>query len=161
MEESENSTTTAYLRAEKAALRLIARAEQCTNGLIRKLERRKHDPASISEVISMLTKANLLNDSRFASLWLRSRLRFARTPRRLLSSLCARGIDHDDAQAALQTALDPETENSLLARFVKKHARKAGGKKGEKTEDIKRSLKFLLRGEGFSTAAIGQYLEEQ
>jgi len=148
---------TEYIKAEKTALRLIARAEQCSAGLARKLEKRKHEPAVIREVISKLTDLKLLNDSRFARLWLQSRLRFARSPRRLFTSLCARGIDRDEAQAALKEVLDDETEKTLLARFAKKYARKLRNQ----GEDVMRSLKFLLKGEGFSSAAIEEYLENE
>ncbi|MCL2211085.1 MAG: RecX family transcriptional regulator [Treponema sp.] len=158
MEKSENNTTTAYIHAEKIALRLVARAEQCSRGLALKLEKRKCDPASISEVISKLTELKLIDDSRFARLWLESRMRLTRSPRRLLSSLCAKGIEHEDAKAAISSVLDEEAEASLIVRFVKKHARKAGGRNN--SEDGARSVKHLLKNEGFSTAAIKQFLGE-
>jgi len=150
-----------YAHAEKIALRLIARAEQCSAGLARKLEKRKCDPGAINEVISHLTEKKLIDDNRFACFWLQSRLRFARSPRRLLSSLCARGIDHDDAQNALKEVLNEETEDALLSRFVKKHARKISKKKTSESEDDIRSLKFLLKGEGFSQAAIQKFCEDE
>ena len=157
MEESENNTITPYLRAEKTALRLIARAEQCTNGLSRKLERRGHDPAAICEVISNLCEKNLLDDNRYARLWLQSRIRLTRTPRRLLSSLCARGIDRNDAEAALKTVLSEEgAETALIERFARKYARKI-----DKNKDNARSLKFLLKSEGFSITVIRQFLGEE
>ncbi|WP_461245756.1 regulatory protein RecX [Treponema sp. R6D11] len=149
----ENEDPSPYLRAEKTALRLIARAEQCTGGLTRKLERRGFDSACIGEVIAKLTELKLLDDNRFARLWLESRLHLPRSPRRLLSSLCARGIDHDDAQTALKNILDEETELSLLARFAKKYSKKA---KGEL-----HSLKYLLKSEGFSIMAIKRFLGEE
>jgi regulatory protein len=153
LEESENNASTPYLRAEKTALRLIARAEQCTGGLTRKLERRGFDSACIGEIISKLTELKLLDDNRFARLWLESRLRLPRSPRRLLSSLCSRGIDHDDAQAALKNILDEDTESALLTRFAKKYSRKTGGDP--------RSLKYLLKNEGFSVAAIKRFFGEE
>ena len=52
----------AYQRAEKAALRLIARAEQCSGGLARKLEKRGCTAASVSAVILQLCELDLLND---------------------------------------------------------------------------------------------------
>jgi regulatory protein len=142
------SDNLSYAYTEKAALRLVARAEQCSANLARKLEKRGHETACISEVISQLTGQNLLNDSRFARLWLQSRLRFARSPRRLLSSLCARGINHDDAQTALDEVLDEETELSILIRFTRKCKHKTG------------ELKFLLKSEGFSAAVIQKYIEK-
>jgi len=147
------------LDAEKAALRLIARAEQCSSGLTRKLEKRGYDSTCINEVISRLNKINLLDDNRFARFWIRSRLRFGRSPKQLLSSLCSRGINHDDAESALKSVLDEETELHLLESFVKKHILKAGRKKNKNEEDS-RSLRFLLKNEGFSAQVIQQFLEK-
>jgi regulatory protein len=156
-EEAAFRHASACLRAEKAALRLIARAEQCTAGLSRKLQKRRHEASCAGAVISRLSELRLLDDNRFARLWLQSRLRFARSPRRLLLSLCARGIDRDDAEAALKAVLDEEAEFALLARFAKKHARKAA-RSGD-GEDVTRSLKYLLKSEGFSHAAIQRFLD--
>jgi len=147
---------TEYIKAEKIALRLIARAEQSSAGLLRKLEKRGIDTAVADEVISKLAQTNLINDERYSQFWLRSRLRFAKSPRRLFSSLCARGIDHDTAKTALETALDEETENALLSRYTKKIMRKLRGKKGA---DDFRSLKFLLKNEGFSSGAIEAFFD--
>ena len=157
------------LRAEKAALRLIARAEQCLFGLSRKLERRGHEPVCVRAVIARLSELELVDDRRFARLWLETRLARTGSPRRLLAALCGRGIDRDDAESALKTTLDTETERRLLARFVHKRRRlrqyrgeraNAGAATGPRTEDIQRSLRFALRGEGFSLAAIRQFFDE-
>jgi regulatory protein len=140
----------ACLRAEKIALRLIARAEQTSFGLTRKLIKRRLEAACVNAVLSRLCELELIDDSRFARLWLESRLRLTRSPRRLLSALAGRGISHEDAEAALKTVLDEETEFALLSRFVKKYSPKMEG----------RSLKYLLKSEGFSPQAIQQYLED-
>ena len=155
MEEDENNTTS-YLLAEKAALRLIARAEQCTQGLVLKLEKRGHEAACVNAVISRLCEQKLIDDRRFAQLWLESRIHLTRSPRRLLASLCARGIDRGDAEAALKTVLDEETELALLARFVKKHTQKAARKR----EETSYTLKHLLKSEGFSPQAIKRFTGE-
>ncbi|MDR0444412.1 MAG: recombination regulator RecX [Treponema sp.] len=138
------------LRAEKAALRLITRAEQCTSGLSRKLEQKRHSAACVNAVLSQLTELKLVDDSRFARLWLESRLRLARSPRRLQSALANRGIDRETAQTALKTVLNEETEQLLLSRFAEKRLRKTD----------ERQLKYLLKSEGFSREAINQYFEE-
>jgi len=144
----------ALLRAEKAALRLIARAEQCSQGLARKLEKRGYDAACIAEVIYSLSEKKLIDDRRYAQFWLESRLHFTRSPRRLLSSLCARGIERDNAEAALKAALDEEAEFALLSRYVKKYSRKAGnGNAGV--------FRFLLKSEGFSHKAITRFFDDE
>jgi len=156
-EETAFRHASACLRAEKTALRLIARAEQCISGLRRKLEKRGHKPTCVSAVIDRLCALSLLDDSRFARLWLESRLRLTRTPRRLFAALNAKGIDREDAQAALKDVLDDETEYALLSRFVKKQMRKSRNQ----NDDDRRALKFLLKAEGFSFAALERFAEEQ
>jgi regulatory protein len=144
-----------YQRAQKIALRLIARAEQCTSGLKRKLEKRGCEETAVNEVIAGLSEKNLVNDSRYARLWIDSRLRFARSPHRLLVSLCAKGIEKDEAETALKEAIDEETEWKMLERFVKKYSKKAGRTK----EEI--SIKLKLKNEGFSRQAVARFLGEE
>jgi regulatory protein len=147
--------TTALLLAEKAALRLIARAEQCSHGLALKLEKRGHEADCINAVISRLLELKLIDDKRYARLWLESRLRFARSPRRLAASLRGKGIEREDADNALKTALSEEDEYAMISRYVKKHSRKKSGK-----EDS-HSLKHLLKMEGFSPQVIARFLNEE
>jgi len=149
--------TSEYIQVEKAALRLIARAEQCSAGLTRKLKKRKFDEAIINDVICKLTEINLLNDSRYARLWLQSRLRLTRSPRLLLSSLCSKGIDRDDAEAALKEVLEEDIEIIMLTKFVKKYSKKAGGKNNSDP----RSLKYMLKNEGFSLSAIQRFMGQE
>jgi regulatory protein len=154
----------ACLRAEKAALRLIARAEQCLSGLSRKLQRRGHEPACVRAVIDCLVELELVDDWRFARLWLETRLgRRSASPRRLLAGLCARGIGRDEAETALKTVLDDETEWFLIRRFAVKRRRvrsaQAAVTAGVRAEDARRFLKFTLKSEGFSAAAIERFLD--
>ena len=149
---------TEFQQAEKTALRLIARAEQCSSGLSLKLEKRGFDTACIREVIVRLSEANLLDDKRYSGMWLRSRLHFTRSPKKLFSSLCAKGIDRGDAQAALKEVLDEETEFSLLTRYVKKNEKKSPAKTGENRV---RSVKFMLKNEGFSVKSIQKFFNEE
>ena len=150
-EEDAFRQASACLCAEKAALRLIARAEQCTSGLRRKLEKRKFESNCIDIVIERLSALNLIDDSRFSRLWLESRLRLPRSPRRLLIGLCTRGIDRDNAETAVKEVLNEETEYALLLRFAKKYARKMEG----------RDLKYLFKNEGFSSEVIKRYFEDE
>jgi regulatory protein len=144
----------ACLRAEKAALQLIARAEQTMFGLSRKLEKRGHEPACARAVIASLAEMGLVDDHRYAQLWLESRCGLRSTsPRRLFAGLCAKGIDRDDAESALKTVLDAETEPALLSRYAKKLRR------SRRPPEDARALKYALRAEGFSSAAIQGYLD--
>jgi len=150
------------LRAEKAALRLIARAEQNVFGLSGKLEKRGHTSDCVRAVISWLCESGLLDDRRYARLWLESRIcRQAASPRRLLAALRSRSIDRHDAEAALKETLDDEAERQLLERYVQKLRRK--GIKNANVNDRgvinAHALRYTLKSEGFSNLAI-QFLFE-
>ena len=165
------------LAAERTALRLIARCEQCRRGLEQKLRRRGHGPEAAAAVLDRLAALDLLNDRRFGELWLRSRLgRENRGPRPLRMLLAARGLGREDAEAALEATLTAEAEAALLERCVKKagfRAARPGVKPGgmEPSPGVKsggmrtngggaEALRRFLKSQGFSAAVIAAYLEE-
>ena len=138
-------------KAEENALKLIARAEQTTQGLTAKLERKGFDLPVIREVISGLLDRGLLDDERYAVLWLRSRLaKQAQSPKWLLLSLRKRGIDRHSSKKALEKVLDPETEYSLLLKYIEKLV-----KTFKNTEEA--PPRALLKHEGFSVESLDRY----
>jgi regulatory protein len=143
------------LRAERAALRLTARAEQTVMGLSRKLARRGFEAPCIQAVLRHLGALDLVDDRRFAGRWLQSRLaRQREPPRRLLAGLRNRGIGREDAEEALKAALNFQAEATLLRGYIEKLRLSPAA-------DGIRSLKYRLRGEGFSAPVIQDYWEEQ
>jgi len=147
----------ACLAAEQAALRLIARAEQCTVGLSRKLEQRRHSAEIVRIALARLTEMDLVNDARFAELWLKPKIsRGSKGPRTILAALQSRGIDAKTARAALDALLTEDAEAALLRRCLEK----AHIKQWE-TEGEKRQIRFFLKAEGFSATAIESYFESE
>ena len=138
---------------EKAALRLIARAEQNSSGLTQKLLRRGFNPDEVKALVSSLLERGLLDDARYAELWIRSRLsqKKAPSPFWLRMSLEKRGIDREFARNALEKLLDSETEYSLLLRYLEKI-----GFLDAKNTDY---LRPQLKNEGFSFDVINKYFE--
>jgi regulatory protein len=144
----------ACLAAEKAALRFIARAEQYGAGLTRKLKQRKHGPDAVRAVLARLLELGLVNDRRYAELWLKTRVRQGKKgPRTLEAALRAKGIDRETVAEVLKTALTGEAEAALLERCAKK----AAGREATLDSDIR----FILKSEGFSSAAIETFFEEK
>ncbi|MDR2484198.1 MAG: recombination regulator RecX [Treponema sp.] len=140
----------ACFQAEQTALRLITRAEQTSFGLSAKLERRGHSPSSVRAVISHLTERKMINDRRYAELWLQSRLsRKAESPRRLITALCSRGIDRTVAAETLTSVLHFEGESGLLKKYMEKNHL-----------SIENTLKSKLKYEGFSAAVIESFREK-
>ncbi|MDR1575022.1 MAG: recombination regulator RecX [Treponema sp.] len=151
-------------RAERAALRLVARAEQTVSGLCRKLERRGNEAACVRAVVFRLAGMGLVDDRRFARLWLETRLGRRRdSPRRLLSALRGRGIGREDAAAALRLVLNADAELALLGRFMEKQRRLRGFRAAGAmpAADARRSLRLSLKSEGFSPEVIQRFCDEQ
>ena len=159
-------TASAGFAAESSALRLIARAEQTVFGMGRKLEKRGHDSAGANAAVSRLCEIGLLDDRRYARLWLESKIAGrGSSPLRLLAGLRARGIDREDADGAMREALDDDSELRLLKSFARRRQRALktnheGSPPPADDEDARRALKYRLKGEGFSSRAIGLFLDE-
>ncbi|MDR2634194.1 MAG: recombination regulator RecX [Treponema sp.] len=142
----------ACVRAERQALDLVARAEQSSRGLSRKLRQRGHAGPCVWRVLARLIEQAIVSDYRYAHLWLRSRLgRRIESPRYLLSGLHKRGIDRDIAQEALAEVLDLDTELAVLKGYLEK---KYPALHGPLT-----SIRPKLKYEGFSSPVI-ELLEE-
>jgi regulatory protein len=144
----------ACYRAERAALRLVARAEQTCAGLKHKLEQRGHGADQARAAVACLEELGILDDRRFAERWIRSRLsRGADSPLALMGGLCRRGIDRNIAREACKTALDFDTETDLLGKFITKKY------PAPLPED--RLLRIALRREGFSSPVLERYWDER
>jgi regulatory protein len=143
-------------RAERIGMRLVARAEQNSAGLEAKLGSRGFSRPQVQAVVFRFLEMDLLNDRRYARLWLQSRLAKRNGPvpgpRQLMAKLRNRGIAKADIDAAFDDVLTGEAEWSLLIRFLEKNRSPAG--------DGGRSLRSRLRFEGFSASILERFLDE-
>lgn len=144
------------LSVEKAALRLVARAEQCEKGLERKLRQRKYPAGPVRAVLERLAELDLVNDSRFAELWLKYRVsRSSKSPRVLSAAIQAKGISRNTAGAALRVVLAPGPEAALLRRC----AAKAGWPEKPERDGERTALRIFLKSEGFSQETIDDFFD--
>ena len=115
-------------RCRRRALDLLARAEQCRYGLSLKLAKRGFSVSSVKNALDRLEAVGLLDDTRFAESWVRSRLRLKpEGPAKLKSSLAAKGISSARAAAAVQIVLEElgdEDSSEALERAYEKLARR-------------------------------------
>ncbi len=107
------------------AKELIARREHSVFELRRKLHQRGH--ASVAgAVIDSLTRAGLLDDERFARVWVAARTgRKAEGRRRLVAELIKRGVRDSVAEAVVDEELPVAVERELLRSSAA--ALRAGG----------------------------------
>jgi regulatory protein len=138
----------ACYRTERAALRLVARAEQTCRGIAHKLELRGFAASCVQAVVSRLEDLEILDDERYAALWLHARLARSASegPRKLLAALRRRGIQSGAAEAALKKVLDFQTESALLRGYLKKNLPRAP----QNDNFLRKQLKY----EGFSVPVI-------
>lgn len=149
----------ACYRAERAALRLTARAEQHSFGIARKLGSRGYAAPCIRAVVASLSSEGVIDDSRYASRWIQSRLSrpSGASPRTLIESLRRRGLSRDTVQEVLSAILDGETEAALLRSYLEKNRRRPGLRIRAAGEG---RLKQTLRYEGFSPDVLDGFHEE-
>ncbi|MGM0432890.1 MAG: regulatory protein RecX [Spirochaetota bacterium] len=103
------------LLAQEKAVDLLARREHCVQELRQKLLQREFSPQTIESVLSRLQEKRYLDDSRFAQMWIRSRLRKQpESPAMLKAGLQKKGVDRLTAEAALADAQLDSDELALL-----------------------------------------------
>ena len=90
------------LAAYNAAVRFLAMREYCAAELTAKLAGKAHSAEVIKAVLAWLVADGYLSESRFAELFLRSRMRKGETPRIAAIKARLKGVD----ESALQVALD-------------------------------------------------------
>ena len=141
-------------RAERAALRLIARSEQTSAALQRKLEQRGYDRDVGALVMERLRRLEFVDDRRFAQRWLASRLSLSGdAPRSLTAALVRRGVSVSTAAEAVRLTVTPKMEGLLIRRCLDKRFKNA---------DLpsKDQVRLVLRKRGFTSQSIRNYLEE-
>jgi regulatory protein len=145
-----NSRGSCYDRA----LSLLAAAEHCTKGLERKLLFRGYSEEEVAETLERLAAENILNDRRFAELWIEFRQRRKdEGGRRLAAGLLRRGVNRDTAEEAVKAAARTGGYRSCLLR-ARENAL-ARGCEGEHA-----LVAFLIR-KGFSRSEIKQCVDSE
>jgi len=104
--------------AKDRALRLLGYREHSAAELRRKLQDNGY-PRGLSEAIAQrYIDVELVDDRRFASSWVRSRVSAGYGTRRIKQELAQRGVEPDVIEAALAEDLDPEREVERARRAL-------------------------------------------
>lgn len=144
----------AYGKTEHIALRLIARAEQYSEGLRFKLLTRGCNESTIPLVFDFLKSEGLLDDKRYAEIWLRQRLRKGNEGKLLLKSrMLNKGLSTEIVMYVLDTVFAEEIEKTALLNYLTKNAMNL-----ESLNAIDRNMLFK---QGFSSQILRKVIEEQ
>jgi regulatory protein len=107
------------LDAEKRALSLLARAEQHRAGLERKLAAKGISRWCQRQALDRLESTGMLSDRRYASAWIRQRLRgHVEGPRSLTAALSSRGVDAGAVREALPEVLTADERGPVITRCM-------------------------------------------
>lgn len=142
-----------FIRCRSKALELLSLSEHTAYLLRGKLLQRDYDSETVKEVIAFLSEKKYLDDSRYAELWLKSRLRKNPAGKSVLTAaLISRGVSRETAERAVSGILDEET----LMAGARLAYRKAASKKNITKEKI---VANLLK-KGYSMSVIRSMDEE-
>ncbi len=126
--------------ARAAALRLLARREHTRRELLDKLAQRGFAEAQASPVLDALAEEGLLDESRFAEAFVRSRIQRGQGPLRIEQEMRRRGLPGALADEALAAA---EVDWQAQARAVR--AQRFGEQPPAGRREVQRQAQFLQR----------------
>lgn len=143
----------AAYRAEKKALALLLRSEQCGFLLEQKLRKKNFDARACQLALEYLREKTFLDDSRYTRAWLAGRAgKKAEGRKRLEAELLRRGI----AREIIQTELD----DFFCARDEYELCRAAFDKALRLKKNPEKIRRYLQR-QGFSFGHIQRVMEEE
>ncbi|MCP4161137.1 MAG: regulatory protein RecX [Deltaproteobacteria bacterium] len=140
------------IKAYEKALDLISMSEQSSGGLYLKLRRKGFKDLSCKIAVSKLKAKQLLNDERFAEMWIFSRLqRHPEGKLKILAGLSARGVPSDIARIAI--------EKNISEADLEKAVMVAGNKILVKFSNSLQKTRIALFRRGFTNREIDYFLD--
>ncbi len=150
--------TREYRKAWESALRLLNYRERSIKELEGRLREKHYSPSSIDAVIKRLLELDLLDDRKFARLWVRSRIQFKPRSAWLISrELREKGIEEEVIQEVIEEEFTPEQEQAAVMGLAEKQARRY---RGEDPGKAREKLFAYLARRGFSPDMIWKCLDE-
>lgn len=131
--------------AKERALQLLGYRERSAAELLSKLKDGGYPESVASAIVARYQEVELVDDTRFAFAWTRSRLAGGYGVRRISRELAEKGVSSDVIDAALEQAGDQTDEPELALRSLR-------GRAPRDRQDSQRLIRRLL-GRGFSMSA--------
>lgn len=137
--------------ALRAALRMLALRSHARAELGRRLLRKQHPPAAVTEAIATLVGRGLLDDRVFAERYAAARARRGLGPVRLIRDLLAQGVDRGTAEAAVRAGIAAE-EIDVCAEARRFAARRLAALARFAPAERRRRLVAYLQRRGYAAA---------
>ncbi|MFC8733341.1 regulatory protein RecX [Luteimicrobium sp. NPDC057192] len=129
--------------ARAVALRMLTGAPRTRRQIADGLRRRGYADDVVEELVERLTDVGLLDDAELAGMIARSQLAERSLSRRgIAAELRRRGIEDDDARAAVET-IDDDAEDAALRELVRKRLARTAGL--ERDVRVRRVMGVLAR----------------
>ncbi len=146
-------------KAREAALVLLSFRPRTAAELRRRLLRKEFPEEIVDSCVTSLVDHELVNDSAFAEMFVRDRVRLRpKGKQRLVQELRARGVDPEEAQEAIADVFErEEVAESELARIA---AAKWRPRAGEERAKARARLHAFLARRGFGGDAIREVMAE-
>lgn len=147
-----------FRRAWESALRLLTYRERSRKELKDRLAEKKYSPEAVAATIEKLERLELLDDEKFARLWVNSRVNFKPRAAWLIGrELREKGIDPEISGRVLDEIIPPEREREAARELAGRRVRHY---RGEPPETARRKLFSYLARRGFSSETIRECLED-
>jgi regulatory protein len=146
-------------KAREAALNLLSFRARSATELRRRLRRKEFPEEVVDACVDELVERGMVDDSAFAEMFVRDRVRFRpKGRRRMVQELRAKGVDAETADEAVGEVMEREeiSELDLAREAVSKWSRR----QGEDPLRARRRLYGFLARRGFGGEVVRQILEE-
>ncbi len=147
-----------YQKAWESALRLLNYRERSVKELIDRLAAKRFSPEVISAIVEKLRKLELLDDEKFARLWVRSRWQFKpRSAWLIARELKEKGIEAGVVRNVIAQEMPPEREKTAARELAE---RRMHYYRNEEPAAARRKLFAYLARRGFPPDLIWECVNE-
>lgn len=148
----------AAARCWNSAVRLISHRQRSRSELRRALAQRRFDPGHVDAAMERAEQAGLLDDARFAQVWVEGRTAGGRTgPRLVAQELKARGVDPEIVAHAVKPLESRDGQRESALRLLRKWERTH--RKGDLDKRRSSAAGYLMR-RGFESEIVWDLVRE-
>jgi len=148
-------------RAKQKALALLSYRARSAEELRKKLKEKDFSERTINRVIEDFLRVGLLDDTKFASAFVHSRMTQKPMGKRLLrQELFSKGIDEETVEKVIDEVYGDRSELDVARELTRKRVKRYGGSEEERKKKKRKLSDFLLR-RGFDWEVITIMLQEE